>query len=76
MVVTLPKTNGCPLKMDGWKMIHFLLGVCLFSGDIYVSFREGMSGHVSKVANVSSTTHHSESFTCFEGYFFRKVAHV
>ena len=33
-----------PLKMDGWNMIHFLLGrFSLFSGaNCYVSFREGI----------------------------------
>ena len=25
-MVTLPETNSLPLKINGWKMIHFLLG--------------------------------------------------
>ena len=41
--VTLPKTNSSPLKMDGWKT-NFLLGVCLFSWALAVSFREGIAG--------------------------------
>ena len=36
---TLSKTNSSSLKMDGWKMIHFLLGFGLFSGDMLVSGR-------------------------------------
>ena len=35
---TLPETNTSHLKMDGWKMIHFLLGRPIFRGS--VSFRE------------------------------------
>ncbi len=34
---TLPETNTSHLKMDGWKMIHFLLGPGLFSGALLVS---------------------------------------
>ena len=36
--VTLPETNGLPLKMDGWNTT-FLLGFGLFQGRT-VSFRE------------------------------------
>lgn len=40
--LTLPETNGLPLKNDGWKMIFFdfLLGWPIFWG--YVSLRECM----------------------------------
>ena len=32
-----PRKLTCPLKIDGWKMIHFLLGrLGLFSGAILV----------------------------------------
>ncbi len=37
-----PKLTFLPLKVDGWKMIHFLLGFALFSGAMSVSFREGI----------------------------------
>lgn len=37
---TLLKTNSSPMKMDSWKMIHFLLGMAYFQGR-YVSFKEG-----------------------------------
>ena len=36
---TLPKTNSSPIKMDGWKMIHFLLGAYFQGGDMLVSGR-------------------------------------
>ena len=38
---TLPETNSSYLKMDGWKMVPFLLGFAQFSGyKLAVSFRE------------------------------------
>ena len=42
---TLPKTNSSPLKMDGWKMIHFLLGPA-FSGAFAVSFGKGTTWRI------------------------------
>ena len=40
--ITLPETNSSPLKINGWKMIHFLLVPRLFQGAFAVSFREGI----------------------------------
>ena len=40
VVVDMLKTNACPLKIDGWKMFHFLLSKnCPFSGSTFIGFR-------------------------------------
>ena len=36
--LTLPKTNSSPLKINGWKMIHFLVGIFPFSGGSVLAF--------------------------------------
>ena len=38
-VTSLKLTASLPLKIDGWKVIHFLLGFGLFSEDMLVSGR-------------------------------------
>ena len=47
MEISLPETNKSPLKIGGWKMIHFLLGFDSFPGASAVSFREGMESESS-----------------------------
>ena len=39
-VVDMLNTNECPLKIDGWKMFHFLSSKnCPFSGSTFIRFR-------------------------------------
>ena len=42
--LTLPETNGSPLKIDGWNTIlSYWGGGLFFRGELAVSFREGNS---------------------------------
>ena len=53
--ITLPETNGSPLKMNGWNAT-FLLGRPIFRG--YVSFREGKSLQIILCCSISYKQHH------------------
>ena len=48
------KLTCSPLKMDGWKMIHFLLGWMAYFEGRTVSFREGNISHHGKFGKSST----------------------
>ena len=57
-ISTVPENNSSPLKINGWKMIHLLLGFGLFSGVKLLSFRAVyMESYQQPHPSVSSVSH-------------------